>query len=144
MIIELINKDDFDDIEHCGSVSLPIYYNKSELKNLLYNTNFIIYKAVIDNMFSGFIIGKISDNRLHIMSFAVYPHFRRLNIGTSLINKIKDIYKNYQITLNVQNTNINAINFYLNNYFINIRLVKNYYSDLVNKDAFLMLYINKT
>ena len=143
MIIELINKDDLNDIENCGSVSLPIYYNKSELKILLYDTNFIIYKAVIDNMFCGFVIGKISDNRLHIMSFAVYPHFRRLKVGTNLIYKIKEIYKNYQITLNVQNTNIDAINFYLNNNFINIKLVKNYYSNLINKDAFLMLYINK-
>lgn len=141
MIIEIINKYDLDDIELCGSKSLPIFYSQSDLKFLLYDKNYIIYKAVIDNKFCGFFVGQISDNRLHIMSFAVNPEFRRLKVGTNLINKIKDIYKNYYITLNVQQTNKDAINFYLKNNFVHIGELKNYYSNLENKDAFQMVFM---
>ena len=34
MLIQLINKEDLNAIEECGSVSLPIYYTLSDLKFL--------------------------------------------------------------------------------------------------------------
>jgi len=143
MFIELINITDLNDIENCGSVSLPIYYTHDDLRILLYSKYFVIYKAVIDNKLCGFLIGRIDDKLIHIMSLAVYPKYRRLKVGSNLINKIKDIYNDKNITLNVQQTNKNAISFYLKNNFVYIKEFINYYPNLECKNAYQLCYLNK-
>lgn len=144
MLIELINKTDLCEIEECGSVSLPIYYTSSDLKFLLYDSDFIIYKAVIDNKLCGFFVGQLHVKRIHIMSLAVNPKYRRKQVGSSLINKIKEIYNDCHITLNVQQINKDAINFYLKNDFICIGEIKDYYFNLEGKDAYKLCYINNS
>lgn len=142
MLIELIQKKDIPNIEICGSKSLPIYYSQSDLTHLLYDKKFIIYKAVINDILSGFIVGEIHDNRIHIMSLATDPEYRRKNIGTKLINKIKEEFKNFIITLYVQQVNRIAINFYKKNNFIAVHEEKNYYNNLEDKHAYFMAYSN--
>ena len=143
MFIELINITDLNDIEKCGSVSLPIYYTEFDLNILLYDKKFVIYKAIINNKLCGFLIGRIDDKLIHIMSLAVYPEYRRLKVGSNLINKIKDIYNDKHITLNVQQTNKNAISFYLKNNFVYIEELINYYPNLECKNAYHMCYKNE-
>ena len=74
MFIELINITDLNDIEKCGSVSLPIYYTEFDISFLLYDKNFIIYKAVIDNKLTGFLVGKVDGmEHIHIFPYTYDP-----------------------------------------------------------------------
>jgi ribosomal protein S18 acetylase RimI-like enzyme len=142
MLIELIEKDDISNIEIIGSKSLPIYYTKSDLLFFLYDSKYIIYKASLDNIICGFLVGEIHDNRIHIMSIATDIDYRRKNVATNLINKIKEKYNNSIITLFVQQKNNIAISFYKKNNFIAVFEEKNYYNNLQEKDAYFMAFSN--
>ena len=132
MLIELIEKDDISNIEIIGSKSLPIYYTKSDLLFFLYDSKYIIYKASLDNIICGFLVGEIHDNRIHIMSIATDTDYRRKNVATNLINKIKEKYNSSIITLFVQQKNN----------FIAVFEEKNYYNNLQEKDAYFMAFSN--
>lgn len=140
MEVSFINKSDIEEIEKCGKESLPIYYNKSDLLNLIYDKNYIIFKCMDTKNINGFLVANILTNRVHIMSIAVYKEFRRLNCGTNIINFLKNKFKGFYITLNVQQSNENAIKFYKKNGFVIIKKLLNYYSDLECNDAYQMLY----
>ena len=143
MLIKSINKKDLYQIEMCGASSLPIYYSLSDLLFLLYDSSYIMYKVTINDKICGFLIGKKYNKRIHIMSLAINKLYRRKSVGTNLINQIKLKYNNYIITLNVLQTNKEAISFYLkNNFFIERELI-NYYENLVDKNAYKMKYIHK-
>jgi len=140
MLIKLINENDIQNVENCGKESLPIYYCKSDLLMLIYDKNYILYMALDNkNNFCGFMISNICKNRVHIMSIAVYEKFRNLNVGTSLINHLKKNFTENIITLNVQQSNKNAINFYKKNNFFIVKELKKYYSNLDCNDAYQML-----
>jgi len=141
-IMEVINKD-FIVIESIGKEVLPLYYSRFDLAMLYYNDN-IIYKLVENNHILAFIVCELfkNENRLHIMSIGVTKDKHRNGLGTLLLNYIKENFDTY-ITLYVQVSNKNAINFYLKNSFIIKDILKEYYQNLENKDAYLMTYIQK-
>jgi ribosomal protein S18 acetylase RimI-like enzyme len=144
MEIKYINSCDIKVIEQHGNKSLPIYYKKSDLEIIINNNNFISYKIINNEVIMGFIICEIySNKKIHIMSLAILPEYRRLSLGTNLIDFIKNKYKDYFITLNVQQSNTNAINFYKKNNFTILSEIKNYYHNLESKDAFHMIYLIK-
>ena len=130
--------------EEIGHLSLPIFYSYNDFINLLnLEKEITIYGGLIENkndIVAFAVTTKILD-RIHILSIACHPNYRRKNIGSSLINSIKKQNKN--ITLYVQCTNINAIDFYEKNSFIKHKREVGYYQNLKDKDAYLMLYINK-
>lgn len=136
-----INENDLDDIENCGHLSLPIYYKKNELNILINEKNYLLYKILKNKEIAGFVICELyGSKRIHIMSIAILPKYRRLNLGTKLIEFLKNEYKGNIITLNVQQNNINAIHFYIKNNFSVISELKNYYNNLEFKDAYQMAF----
>ncbi len=139
-IMEAINKD-FIVIESIGKEELPLYYSRFDLAMLYYNDN-IIYKLVENNHILAFIVCELfkNENRLHIMSIGVTKDKHRNGLGTLLLDYIKENFDTY-ITLYVQVSNKNAINFYLKNSFIIKEILKEYYQNLEDKDAYLMTYI---
>ena len=93
-IIKLIysnTKDtDLEEIKNIGKLSLPIYYNNDSLKDVIKNNNYDILVAKKTDKILGFAITSITeDDNIHIMSLACLPNFRRKNIGSKLIKKIK-------------------------------------------------------
>jgi ribosomal protein S18 acetylase RimI-like enzyme len=73
------------------------------------------------------------------MSIGVLEEFRRKSFGSLFIEFIKKNYKS-NITLYVQISNENAINFYKKNNFIIEKKITNYYKTLEVKDAYLMKF----
>ncbi len=140
MIVKALTKD-IENIENCGRISLPIFYKKTMLEDMIKDENFIIYVSYKDNIFQGYIIAEKGNNclNIHINSLAVLPEQREKNVGTQLISKIKNLSK-YYISLNVQASNLKAIRFYRNHGFFKVKELKNYYSDLNCNNAFHMLY----
>ena len=140
MLITKVNLDDLHLIEYCGKKCLPIYYKSSEIYLLLEISDFKIFKVFKDDNIYGFAVVKINQNSNHIMSIGVDPDFRRLGIGKMLIDKIKNIDNNKEVTLNVQKSNEIAIYFYKKCGFRIIKLLTDYYQNLSCKDAYNMSF----
>lgn len=137
-----IIEKELDQIKNIGELSLPIYYDKDSLKDVIKN-GYDVFVAKESNKIMGFAITAITeDDNIHIMSLASSPNFRRKKIGTKLINKIKKKNKQKLITLYVQSSNNIAIEFYKKNKFIEIEYLKDYYSNLDNNDAYLLAFFS--
>ena len=138
MNITNIKYNDFIEIENIGSNCLPIYYKIYDLLQLNNSSDYIMLKANINDKIVGFIITEKINDYLHIMSIAILKKYRNQNIGSKLINFIKNTYD--KITLFVQASNKIAINFYEKNLFTKTSLLENYYENLKCNDAFLYTY----
>ena len=139
--IKLIEKSDIHNLENIGKQSLPIYYDSSNLYHLLYDSNYILLKAVDEiNSVIGFVFSKIEDDNVHILSLAIIPNMRNKGIGTKLIDTLKNFKQFTSITLNVLETNTNAINFYYKQNFKKIQVLYKYYSTLNNTNALFLKY----
>ena len=138
MLIEYANYEDVYKIELCGKKCLPIYYKSSELYLMLEISDFKVLKVIKDENIYGFAVVKINQNTNHIMSIGVDPEFRRLGIGKMLIDKVKNLDLNKEVTLNVQISNEIAIFFYKKCGFKILKVLKDYYQNLDCKDAYTM------
>ncbi|HEA71053.1 hypothetical protein LCGC14_0780390 [marine sediment metagenome] len=100
----------------------------------------------IGNHIIGFIIViKDQIDRVNIINFLIQTNFQCKGLGTVLlenvINKIKQLKEVSKVVLNVQESNLGAINLYKKfNFIMNPKIIKNYYQS--GENAFLMeLYI---
>ena len=137
--IHKINLTDIETLEQIGKLSLPIYYNFITIYNLYKDLNYILLKSCINDKLVGLCFIKIIDNRYHIMSIAVLDIYRRQGIGNKFIKYVKENYthnKQNKISLYVQTNNVNAIEFYKKNSFIQVKKMCNYYEGLDNPDAY--------
>lgn len=141
--VKIIEKNDLDLLEKIGKVSLPIYYDSSNLDNMIYDRNYLLLKANKNNKIVGFIFSKLEEDNIHIISFAVLPEMRNKGIGTKLINTLKSFNYFSSITLNVLETNLQAINFYYKNNFKKEKILLKYYTTLNNSNALFLKYCNK-
>ena len=116
-------------------------------KLILRNTFFLkLENNQIGNPLIGFII-VIQDqiDRVNIINFLINTNFQCKGLGTVLlknvINKIKQLKEIRKVVLNVQESNLGAINLYKKfNFKMNPKIIKNYYQS--GENAFLMeLYI---
>ncbi|AHC50945.1 N-acetyltransferase [Sulfolobus acidocaldarius SUSAZ] len=76
----------------------------------------------------------------HIVSIAVLEPFRKIGVGTSLLQNslraMKDTYNAEEVYLEVRVTNYPAISLYKKFNFKEVKLLKHYYAD--GEDAYLM------
>lgn len=145
--ITLLKTFDENSIKQCvqiGCQSLPIYYCYESYKGFFNNkdSNTKVYIAKNkNNNILGFIITTLTnENNTHILSFAVDPKYRRMQVGSKLVNYIKKLEKKY-ISLHVQKINNIAVEFYKKNQFTIIEEIKDYYSTLDNPEAYFMVYV---
>ncbi len=91
---------------------------------------------------AGFMIYELHKNRIHILSFAVHPDYRRQGIGRSMIDKLvsKLAYqRRNRIVLEVRETNLDAQLFFRQLGFRATSVLRSFYED-TPEDAFLMQY----
>ena len=94
---------------------------------------FIVYES--DGIIVGYIISWVADNT-EILNFGVLKEYQKKGIGSLLFDEVLKISEGI-ISLEVRESNINAINFYQNRGFKAVRVRKNYYSN--GEDAYLMV-----
>lgn len=90
----------------------------------------------------GFMIYELHKNRIHILSFAVHPDFRRNGIGSAMVDKLitKLAYqRRNRIMLEVRETNLDAQLFFRQLGFRATGVLRSFYED-TPEDAFLMQY----
>ena len=123
---------DANEIHNVNKKCLPVCYSHKEYIVYILNTKVILLKVVCDNNIIGYVLAQwYSDERLHIMSFAVLSEYRCKGVGKLLLNSIYEHgLKNKdfsQLTLYVQKSNKVALKFYESNHFERNAYLKNYY-----------------
>ena len=102
-------------------------FNNDFLKVLVYEEEFI----------KGILVYQYIYGRIEIDYIIVDNKYRNLGIATKLLNYLEKKYKSIDnITLEVRESNLNAISFYLKNGFKKVTKRKNYYKD---EDGILMI-----
>ena len=143
MLFELANQNDIVDIEQCGNESLPLSYTENDIRTMLEDTQYKIFKIRHNESFVGFIITKRNEEEknIHIMSIAIYQYYRGKSLGSKMIDLVKKTFPEKNITLYVHTTNNRAISFYKKNDFLIMNTKKDYYHNLENNDAYTMIYL---
>lgn len=91
---------------------------------------------------AGFMIYELHRTRLHLLSLAVHPAYRRRGVGTALTNKLigkLSFQRRRRILLEVRETNLPAQQFFRRQEFRAISIMQNFYDD-TPEDAYLMQY----
>lgn len=150
-----IRKAGFTDIYNiycCNKAVLPIYYSIEEYLFIIFaSTNKELLVAEIDDELVGYLLAEYDGSFLHIMSFGVYPKYRRHKIGTKLIHELVNIAKNKPnvntLSLNVHADNKGGVLFYEKYGFKKNKRLVNYYSGTLknakSQDAFRLEYLLK-
>ena len=143
MLFELANQNDIVNIEKCGNESLPLSYTENDIRTMLEDAQYKIFKIRHNESFVGFIITKLNEEEknIHIMSIAIYQSYRGKSLGSKMIDLVKKTFPEENITLYVQTTNKRAISFYKKNDFLIMNTKKDYYHNLENNDAYTMIYL---
>lgn len=97
----------------------------------------VFFKGLIyyDNGIKGIIVYNLLYDRIEIEYIIVHDDYRKQGIGSKLLQEIENNNIN-NITLEVRESNVEAINFYKNNGFKIVSIRKNYYG---NENGYLML-----
>jgi len=137
--IEEVELKDLEIIEEIGYKSLPIYYSLEHLHIIFKLPDYLLYKFILNSSIIGFVICKNTQrDNIHIMSISILDDYRQQGYGSKLIDYLKGL--NTSLTLNVQEINRSAINFYIKNGFEIIEQKKNYYDTLDESDALYMKF----
>ena len=112
-------------------------YTKEQMLYELNENPFTTFLVVEDDVeeIVGYLVYMVTFNSATIVKIAIFPFYRRTNIGTSLLNAMfKDLSsKGYgvieTVTLEVRITNEIAHQFYLKNGFKDVVIKKAYYSN---------------
>lgn len=90
----------------------------------------------------GFMIYELHKSRLHVLNFAVAPEFRRLAVGSQMIEKLVSklsSQRRTRISLEVRETNLAAQLFFKGTGFRATAVLRDFYDDST-EDAYVMQY----
>ena len=127
------------DIES-GSFEFP--WSEEDFIRCLRQRNCIGMVAEHDENIVGFMIYELHKNQLHVLNFAVHPHWRRRGIGRFLMSKLAgklSAQRRNRIMLEVRETNLPAQLFFRHVGFRATGVLRDYYDD-TTEDAYLMQY----
>ena len=142
MLFGYANENDSGEIEKCGRECLPLYYSKSEVIDIMNDENFKMLKIVDEDKLVGFVITRIGENNLaYIMSIGIYPQYQNKQLGSKMLDLVKEIMPNKNIILYTQTSNKRAVSFYKKNEFIIMNKIDDYYTNISNKNAYKMIYL---
>ena len=131
-MIDNCNIKDINRINYLGNLLNPDFYKLNDINSIIDNKEIIGYYK--DNELVGILVFKKLYEVIDILYLIVDKKFRKQGIGTKLINYLKKL--DYErIMLEVDTSNIEAINLYKKNGFNIINERKQYYK---NNNAFVM------
>ncbi|MEN2975357.1 MAG: GNAT family N-acetyltransferase [Candidatus Caldarchaeales archaeon] len=112
-------------------------YPRWVFKHLLKNSNSIFLKASLKDLLIGFIAGLCSGRRCHLYTIDVSKAYRRMGVASKLLDAFekKALEKNVEeIILQVEVSNLPALNLYLKKGYKIIKRRENYYG--IGRDAY--------
>jgi len=90
----------------------------------------------------GYMIYELHKNQLRLTSMAVHQAYRRQGIGAAMIDRLKGKLtqqRRKRLTLEVIETNLEALKFFRSQGFVAYSVLRDYYADS-DRDAFAMRY----
>lgn len=138
--VRKFSDSDLDAVVELANGSLTEYYGVDLIYDLArqWPDGFLVYH--FGNNIVGFLAGsKYSSNEARILLLAVDRSFRKIGIGTTLVNDFTKLCMQLgmmSVRLEVRVDNFEAINFYRKLKFVVISTMRNYYSD--SSDAHVM------
>ena len=141
--ISFMTLDDLNSISATLNLEFDSFWNYNNIKSEIDNPDSCVLVAKDNNQVIGFAgIRKVVDV-MHLMDIVVSKHHRRKNIASILMKELINISLENNInelTLEVSQNNLPAINLYTKFGFKELGIRKNYYG--VNNNAIIMtLYI---
>ena len=110
---------------------------KYQLSEKSFNNDFLKVLVYEDKIIKGILVYQYIYDRIEIDYIIVDNKYRRCGIASKLLKFIETKHNNIKnITLEVRESNKEAINFYLKNGFKEVTKRKNYYND---EDGILMI-----
>lgn len=102
---------DMASVMEIDAQSFEYPWTEDEFIRTLRNRNCIGMVAERNEVVTGFMIYELHNNRIHILTFAVHPDFRRSGTGKAMIDKLVSklaFQRRNRITLEVRETNLDA------------------------------------
>lgn len=134
----LENKDLLDVIAYENQ-----YFNKTNyemfVENIVENSLYDIFGIYQDNIFVGYIIIWLDEDKSQIFSMLIKEEYRNKGYGYLSLNQLEEILKEKHVrewTLEVRESNLLAIQLYEKVGFKKVSIRENYYSN--NENALLM------
>lgn len=113
---------------------------EEEFIRCLRQRNCIGMVAEIDDEVAGFVIYELHKERLHVLNIAVRSVFRRIGVGSAIINKLRNKLspeRRNRILLEIRETNLPGQQFFKRMGFRAISVLRDYYEES-SEDAYLM------
>jgi len=148
-IVRQFTPEDLDAVVKINRACLPENYPPEFFLDHYYNNPQLFWVAEVAGKIVGYIMCRLEyglssferafTRRVHVISIAVLPPFRRQGIATALMEKV--LYRSTEtgaseIYLEVRVSNTPAISLYRKLGFTAVKVIKSYYLD--GEDAYLM------
>lgn len=130
--IEAVTIKDLEEITNLEIQELGQTLGIDTFKQFLNTSLIYLLKATIGEKIVGYISANILDGEGEILNFCVDANYKRSGIGTKLFNELVEVAHAKILTLEVKETNLVAIAFYLKQGFSIIAKRKNYYEGSIN------------
>ncbi len=134
LIIRNCNFNDIIKIHDLSNTVIKTKFSIGRFKRILSKFPELCFVAVFKKETIGFITATLSDDNKRCIIFAmgVDNRFRKMGIGTNLLDRLISFLKNEKveiISLHVRDSNTNAIKFYEHFGFHKVKKVNNFYSN---------------
>lgn len=133
---------DMPEVLDIETESFEFPWTEEDFIRCLRQRNCIGMVAEVDDRVAGFMIYELHKARLHVLNFAVGRAFRRLGVGTQMLNKLigkLSPQRRTRIALEVRETNLVAQVFFKAAGFRAVSVLRDYYED-TTEDAYVMQY----
>lgn len=129
---------DMHDVMDIEQLSFEFPWTEEEYIECLKQRDCIGMIARVDGSAAGTVVYRLLPKKLHVLSLAVHPDWRRQGVGTAIIDrlvaKISQQRRN-EIMMEVRETNLNAQLFLRANGFLAGRVLREFYEQ-TNEDAY--------
>lgn len=134
---------DLPDVMSIEAASFDFPWAEEEIRGHLRQYNCIGMVATADSnqqrkVILGFMIYELQKTTLEILDFAVHPHYRRMGVGTAMVDKLKgklSSYRRTHIHVCTRETNLDAQLFFRSQGFVAHTVLREHYGD-TGEDAY--------
>ena len=132
--VRLFSDDDLDKLCEIERLSFPDPWPSLEFQRVGRLPNVVFLVAEMDGSPAGYLVAEKYSSLRHgssgrILNLAVHPWFRRMGIGSRLLEEAEATLNVEEVWLEVRRSNHAAVNFYLKHGFKPVNVVPRYYGD---------------
>lgn len=135
-------KRDIEDILKIENHCFAYPWNIKDFSKILSKSECVGHVVEQKEKIIGYYVDAVAKSKLEILNLAVHPDFRRMGVGTLMVDNIKSRLSRLRfkyVSCNIREYNLDAQLFFKKNKFKYIKTFKNFYEE-TNEDSYLMSY----